>query len=715
MPRIKLPHALPTLALALASALLTPNAPAATQQAGPPVPSENTPENTPEHAAENGAPRAPEAAGRGRFLRGIPGIEDDVVPNIGLPPARFRAFAQQLTRYPPKAVGYRVEYNRRFSNVYPVVLIVPDVASFVDAMKGWLPTDRFPILIDDGKPETARDIARFVRAFREGARRPVTVKRWSTPEPREITDPQAEVEQTLATVIRADRPRLTSANYAVALKAAGYRATGVVVADPDHPSWIAALPLIISHNQVAAWVDTPVRFDRPGAEADVLDLARQIEGELATIGETWATEGDAIEGVTLLLNTPPMFRAADGQLYATTDRIGRLAESPSTRWGWASQIHAETEAKAAYRVMANLFSNDRRAWFFDGYPDESPWNQYGMSTIRQVIAAPTWEDVIVDSPPAGGRLQFLARGHTPLLAELIMISTKGQRNFFELTPGVGRPGDLPILEHPSGVYFVHSFSAAEPWGDHTIAARWFDRGAFAYVGAVDEPTLGGFSTPRRVADLIDFTSPWAAAVRQRGARPWKIAVFGDPLWTPGPAQLPSRKPWPIPAATDVADEFEAPARDGAYGEAVRLLHLLARDDDAARLIDAAVAEDPANMTPELARWAVWVYFHVGRPDDTIDAYRALSEEDADSRAYRDLLWHAARKRLIADPDAALLDLLRNHLRSDQLLADAEDLSGPYARVLGAPAAESMLRDLRATLPAETSKQKVDRIIERLPR
>lgn len=657
----------------------------------------------------------PQEAGSGRFLRGVPNIEDNVVPNIGLPPGRYRAFASQLSRYPPKAVGYRVEYNRRFSNVYPVVLIVPNVASYVDAMSAWLPTDRFPILIDDGTAGARRDIARFVRAYRESSRSPIRVLRWSTADAREITDPKAEVERALARIIQANVPSVNAAVYAEATKAAGFRASGVVVTDPDHPTWIGVLPLVVAHHQVPAWVDTPDRFNAPANEATILNLARQIEAELEATGETWAKEGDAIEGVTLLLNTAPMFRGSDGELYATTDRIGRLAESPSRRWGWASQFFAETEAKAAYRVMSNLFSHDRRAWLFDGYPDESPWNQYAMASAREVLTAPKWSDVAVDKAPSGGRLQFLARGHAPLLAELIMVTTKGLRNTFELTPGVGRPGDLPILQHPSAVYFVHSFSAAEPWGAHTIAARWFDRGAFAYVGAIDEPTLGGFSTPRQVADLLNFTSPWGAAVRQRGARPWKIAVFGDPLWTPGPAQLTSRKPWPIPGATEVKAEFEQAAREGNYAEAVRLLHMLGRDDDAARLIDAALADDPKAMTPELARWAVWVYFHTARPDDTVNAYGALAEPDANARAFRDLLWHAARKRLIADPDAEMLSLLRGHLRQDQLLADAEDLMRPYARVLGAPAAEAMLLDIRDQVPAEASKARVDQLIEQIPR
>src|SRR5690606_22496469 len=54
---------------------------------------------------------------------------------------------------------------RRALAVAPVVVICPDEASCLDAIRMWSPRLRFPVLIDDGSHDAAADIARFVRAF----------------------------------------------------------------------------------------------------------------------------------------------------------------------------------------------------------------------------------------------------------------------------------------------------------------------------------------------------------------------------------------------------------------------------------------------------------------------------------------------------------------------------------------------------------------------
>jgi hypothetical protein len=81
---------------------------------------------------------------------------------------------------------------------------------------------------------------------------------------------------------------------------------------------------------------------------------------------------------------------------------------------------------------------------------------------------------------------------------------------------------------------IHSFSAADPTDYQTIAGRWLGQGAFVYFGAVEEPFLLAFRTPRLVGELMVAGVPFVAALRQGehelfGA-PWRLVYLGDPLY-----------------------------------------------------------------------------------------------------------------------------------------------------------------------------------------
>ncbi|MEL7473552.1 MAG: hypothetical protein AAGK04_09565, partial [Planctomycetota bacterium] len=597
------------------------------------------PAPTADPAGQPATPSTSRSTGAGSFLS-VPGYAENVIPDIGLRGPQREAFIQRLVSYRPNGLGYRVEFNRRFAHAYPTVMIVPDVASFMDAMKLWLSSDRFPILIDDGTPEARQNIARFVRSFREAYRQPIDVVRWSTPTPRAITDPVEETEATLARTFQASIPRLQPPQFIQILARVGKPPPGVVVADPDHPSWICAVPLALAHNQPILWVDAPRNFDTPATEEQIVDINLQIEGLLELLDVSWNDQGDMIEAVTLLLDVAPMYTASDGQRYATTDRIGRDSVDHSKRWAWAGQFHGSAP-EAAYRVMSSLFSNARRAWMFDSYPDEEPWSRYAMSKLQRVLGPPVWTSTFDLPPDSGSRLHWLNRAETPVDSELIMVNTKGLQDRFELSPGLGRPGDLPVLKKPAGVYFIHSWSAANPASPYTLAGRWFERGAFAFVGSVEEPGLAGFVTPELVGGRLIRPAPWGAVVRKPTPRPWKIAVFGDPLWTPGPRQNPSRKPWPFQNSVKLRSEVGPLAAEGRYAEAIETLHMLASDEDAVRLVRSALADDPANATPDLAAAAIPTLFMRSERDLLIELYRALDADRAGDIAYQDYLWHAA--------------------------------------------------------------------------
>ncbi|MEO1278337.1 MAG: hypothetical protein AAFV77_05225, partial [Planctomycetota bacterium] len=66
---------------------------------------------------------------------------------------------------PPQRLGARVRAVEQTVRVLPIVVIVPDGPSYVEAIARWAPAVRYPVLLDDGTPDAREAIARFVAAF----------------------------------------------------------------------------------------------------------------------------------------------------------------------------------------------------------------------------------------------------------------------------------------------------------------------------------------------------------------------------------------------------------------------------------------------------------------------------------------------------------------------------------------------------------------------
>ena len=102
----------------------------------------------------------------------------------------------------------------------------------------------------------------------------------------------------------------------------------------------------------------------------------------------------------------------------------------------------------------------------------------------------------------------------------IMLNSSGGPRQFSISGGGGIPANLP-RGRPAAVAIIHSFSAADPLDASTIAGRWLENGAFVYFGAMNEPYLPAFRTPRLVASLAAGEMPLGAlaAGRKRIVRP----------------------------------------------------------------------------------------------------------------------------------------------------------------------------------------------------
>jgi hypothetical protein len=699
--------------------------------------------------------------------------------------------AQDVERLPPAVrLGVRVENVRRQRLVVPTVVVVPDPASYIEAVAGWGPRAYYPVLIDDGTPEAAEDIARFVRGFD-----PEHVVNWSSGLAPATSDMirRERVESALtrawAMPEEGDGPDSLIAWFGQM----GLVPPGVVVADAGDPAWPAALALAAGRGQPIVWVrirggnvQSPTRgggFQPPEQTAkpviwtrvrrgvnaampmgDAEALARAIEAGCRQTGLTWQGLGDDLDAVTICMNCPIKVRGGGEKAFlAMTDVIGRTiaggsdaqprrleatapedgsrrqdatapgdaprrqdaaapdkgSTAPGTgfggRWAWAGQVFGN-EAQSAYRSMCALFLEPERAWLFDGYPDDEPWSKWDATEAGRVLEGAGLEVDLHDRSNDGERAWRVASTH-PVDAGLVMVNSKGNRNFFDLKQGRGRCGDVPVLARPAMVYFVHSWSANRPADRKTVAGRWIERGAYAYLGSVHEPYLQAFVPTPAVARRLLAPAPWGAATRIDTGPPWKIAVIGDPLITLGPKAPRQKIVLPIDGAADLRDALKSALDAGDFTSAVRTLTMLGRDDDTARLVRTLLKEKSETVTDELAALAIMPVFRAEGParqrtDTLIQLYNLLTPEQAEDGVLRDALWHACWLELSIGERADLADLLRNQMRPDQIVRDALDVAGAMRRLYGRDAALAMLRGVRDGLPAGKDRDDLEKAMTR---
>lgn len=637
-----------------------------------------------------------------------PGLGQPARPEVRLPTMPDAPAEVDLAGLVPQVrAGFRAEALRQRQRAVPVVVVVPDAGSYVRAIGGWEPLRRYPVLIDDGTVGASEDIARFVRAYG-----PERVVRWSSPERPDVGvagSVERAVRETVLGVWGAGEGDWAGLVDAVRM-VCGAEPPGAVVASGADPAWTAALALGAGRGQPVVWVEARRGVSDAMTREEGEELAASIERALGEAGLAWDRLGDTTDVVALCLNTPSRIANAPGQWYATTDRIGRLVNHPAEtgRWGWSSQVHG-TEAQAAYRAMSALFLPLSTAWLYDGYGSGQPWESYALvMAARAFGGVPGLEQSITHHP--NNRLEVWRGGTArPVSATLVMVNTHGMRDFFELPGGTARSGDVPLLDRPAAVHFIHSWSAHQPGERSTIAGRWFERGAFAYCGSVQEPYLSAFVPPAMLASRMLSLAPWGIACRVDAAPVWRVAIFGDPLITLGPAMERCEEPFSLDGEVPVEDEMREALREGRMAAAIRALALCGRDADAARLVSGLRAG--GGITPEVARAALGPLIRQGRYEDFQGVYPRLVAADASDPVHRDMLWFSARG--LVPRDGSAMALLRPHIRPDQAASDTAELA--MIATAGGQRSEaiSMLTEYRATLTDAAAIRTIDAAMSRI--
>lgn len=419
------------------------------------------------------------------------------------------------------------------------VCLVPDVASFLDALATWDRDQYFPILIDD--TELA---IRFLRAFRPA--RIIRIPRASPPlEPYPLWDKaMVAVGRTWAAPGTPEKNCPKGDQLPTGL---GRTPPGVVVTEPGSPTLAGALALAAGRFQpLIRW-----QMGRDPNQALPLETAAKLALELEVRVDQLIPQchglGDDCDFVTIAGAWPDRYVIPEGLKKgdnALDDVFGRNLQT-GARWAFVGRLTGSAE-QSVYEAMCSLFLQPESALLYNAFDEtESPWDQFRTDTATETLAPALPVERRASRQDTG--LKGWHRGFDPINRHgLLLINSSGGEDNFRAGPGsIGKTADVP-MSVPAAIHMIHSFSAFKPADPATIAGRWRANGAFLYFGSMNEPYLQAFRTPQLVANLLTQGIPFSAAVRQLHnegpfGTPWRLMLLGDPLYRLIPrAERPER-------------------------------------------------------------------------------------------------------------------------------------------------------------------------------
>lgn len=453
------------------------------------------------------------------------GSEPNSQPILGPPPVSL--FDARLV--PLRTASARWEVRQGPDRqVIDQVYLVPNLATFLEAIAGWDREHYYPILIED-----AESTLRFLRAFR-----PSRIVR--VPPTTQDVSPEQIWARAAAGVRRswraADDDPGSQDDPAIARPPASLGPTppGVVLSSPTASMLAGAVTLAAGRFQPLVRFESRMQYGQILPRDEFDDFTRAVTAAVARVAPDHLDLGDDCDFVTIAGDYPYRYRDDRGQIAAVDDGLAR-SES-GTRWAYAGRLLGDPAA-SVYRAMCSLFLQLDSATLFNGYDESSPpWSDY--STRRSALRLAR---LITLSHYAGRQDGNVAGWFDAFDPEnrssLVWINSHGSPTVFHLQEAEASTSDVPRTV-PCSVVMIHSFSAADPTDPATIAGRWLANGAFTYFGSVNEPYLQAFRTPNLAVDLLIEHLPLVAALRSTTVEPygvpWRLAYLGDPLYRLAP-------------------------------------------------------------------------------------------------------------------------------------------------------------------------------------
>ncbi len=417
----------------------------------------------------------------------------------------------------PTQTGLHIANLRAKIPTIDRIVLVPDEATFLAAIEHWSLEGRWPILIED-----AHYTPMFIRRFHptQVIRLPTVAK--ALPMGQELR------QRLLRATAMAWNPE-SRESLKQTWKRLGWRPPGVVVTWEADPAWPAAVSLAADRGQPLVFLDAD--FGSPNGTLNPAQwqlLRTRVQQAVQDTGYAYTDLGDDIDTVTIVRQLAVKYQPTEKakELLAVTDGLARHPDGQ--RWAIVGWIYGSS-VRALYQAMCSIFLPQETALLYNSYPKEGEWGKYAMDQAAHQLSEVGFDVKLIQRPEASVRnwRHLTANG---LNFDLIFVNTKGPSSSFNLGDGDASVEDVPNLNIPAAVHFIHSWSAVTPDDRKTVAGRWLD-GVYAYVGSVDEPYLQAFVTPQVLVQRLQMLTPFLIAARQIKAPPWKITTIGDPLMT----------------------------------------------------------------------------------------------------------------------------------------------------------------------------------------
>lgn len=435
----------------------------------------------------------------------------------------FKRYTNPLAVAPPHVapfalwqaqVGFRVSALAARIPTVDRVVVVPDEATFLSALCQWSLDGRWPILLADDR-YTPMFIERFQPAeviFVPSVKQSLASGR------------RQAMQSAIAAAWDTPNPEVLGQRW----QALGWEPPGVVITAEADSAALGAVTL------AAAW-GQPLRFlegdfgspNRSLSPEQWQRLQAAVEQVVKETGYAYSQLGDAIDTVTLVRQLAVKYHPsenAEDQL-AVTDGLARHANGD--RWAIVGWIYGSAP-RAVYQAMCSIFLDVESALLYNSYPPQSPWQQYAMDSAAQQLAD-LGVDVTLLQPPEAGLKTWRSLADPAWEFDLIFVNSRGGKAAFDVSQGQATVEDIPKLNVPAAIYFIHSWSATAPEDANTVAGRWLKNGAYAYIGSVHEPYLSAFVPPKFVVENLSLSVPFLIAARQPNAPAWKVTTIGDPL------------------------------------------------------------------------------------------------------------------------------------------------------------------------------------------
>ena len=619
----------------------------------------------------------------------------------------------------PTRMSMRTALIRGAFPISSQVVLVPDAATYLDELGKWTKHNRWPVLLEDDFYAPM-----FVRAYEPE----VIYRRDSIGKlPSDHEERKKMIEEVIARAWRLDGSEATTGTQAFSERK--FIPIGVVLASLQDPGWTAAVALAAAHGQYIRWLD-----GEWGGLNEILDLAKtqallnETNRLVDSTGQSWDEIGDAIEFVTVCRTLPARCTFNAGELpegmppqihegaRAVTDCIGRNMDG--SRWGFAGMI-AGGQRSSIFAAMSSYFLPRTKVWLGNTYPDEEQWAAYRLDETARLDSAFKFT---VENHDMLSLSELRSVSATGITTDLAMMTSKGNADFFDLGTDRASPFEVPILNTPTALYLMHSWSLKTPGDRMSVGGRWMQNGAYAVAGSSHEPLLSGFVPRTIVTSRLLGGIAFGAAIRYWPddgvfSIPWRINVFGDPFMRCGPPGKMARQVAPTgdgAGMTDLADDAVSAAdkaiqspSDRNFAEAIRLQVLLGADTVAVDLWNRAAGAGADG--PDSANAALGSLFRKGETMGFAAAYERLQHRTSMDR---DMLWSLLGDTLSQPGDPVFADLLDDNIRTKFPSGDMQRLGPALQRVHGSEYVRQRIDELRAGAANQREQKALDELSSR---